>query len=33
MVKEDELIKEDFRKLCGWVEHSYHLNLNFVRFV
>ncbi len=29
MVKEDELIKEDFRKLCGWVEHSYHLKEGF----
>ena len=29
MWKTEEMIKEDLMKLCGWVEHSYHLNEDF----
>ncbi len=29
MWKIEEMIKEDLTKLCGWVEHSYHLNEGF----
>lgn len=29
MWKTEKMIKEDLMKLCGWVEHSYHLNEDF----
>lgn len=29
MIKTEEMIKEDLMKLCGWVEHSYHLKDGF----